>query len=95
MQIELGVQVEDQVTGLIGIAVARTCWLNGCVRITLQPKVDKDGKDMATVCVDEIQCKVVGEGVVGVVTSRDFVAEAVAAPAGDRPSPTRAADPTP
>ena len=92
MQIELGVQVKDQVTGLTGIAVARTCWLNGCVRITIQPVIDKEGKDTPSICVDEIQCMVVGDGVVGMLAAP--TPAAAAAPAGDRPSATRQPDPT-
>ena len=95
MQIELGVQVKDQVTGLTGIAVARTCWLNGCVRITVQPKVDKEGKDVSTVCVDEFQCTVSGGGVSGALAAPVSPAAAAGARAGDRPSPTRQPDPTP
>lgn len=36
--IELGDKVEDRVTGLVGIAVARVEYLNGCVQFCVQPR---------------------------------------------------------
>jgi hypothetical protein len=44
--IVLGDEVKDTVTGFSGVAVARTKWMFGCDRITIQPKAkkDKDGK---------------------------------------------------
>jgi len=43
--IELGDRVKDPVTGYQGIAHAITTWINGCVRVAVQPeKLDKDGK---------------------------------------------------
>lgn len=44
MSIQLGDEVRDTITGFKGIAVARTNWIHGCARITIQPKVKKDGK---------------------------------------------------
>lgn len=58
--VNLGDKVRDRVTGLEGIAVARTQWLNGCIRIAIQPdKLDKDGKVQDSTYVDEPQCEVV------------------------------------
>lgn len=43
--IELGDRVKDPVTSYQGIAQAITVWMNGCIRIAVQPeKLDKDGK---------------------------------------------------
>jgi len=42
--IELGVQVESNITGFKGIVVSRSEHLNGCNRYWVQPKVGKDGK---------------------------------------------------
>lgn len=40
---QIGDQVRDKVTGFSGIVVARTEWLNGCIRLTVQPeKLTKD-----------------------------------------------------
>jgi hypothetical protein len=41
--IKLGAKVRDTITNFQGIAVARTEWLHGCIRITIQPPVRKDG----------------------------------------------------
>ena len=44
-EINLGDTVKDTVTGFKGMAVARTEWLYGCARITVQPKgTTKDGE---------------------------------------------------
>jgi hypothetical protein len=46
---QLGDLVEDKVTGFTGIVVAETKWLNGCFRLTVQPRgLDKDGKVFQT-----------------------------------------------
>ena len=44
MKIQLGDEVQDTVTGFKGIAVARTSWITGCNRITIQPKADSKNK---------------------------------------------------
>ena len=36
--------MKDSVSGFTGIVVARTEWLHQCVRVTIQPPVDKEGK---------------------------------------------------
>lgn len=59
--IKLGQEVEDIVSGLTGIAIARTEWLNGCTRICVQPKLDKDGKFVDSMDFDEPQLKVINE----------------------------------
>lgn len=57
--IKLGDKVKDSITGFSGIVVARTEWLNGCARITVQPeKTDKDGKVPETHTFDEPQLTV-------------------------------------
>lgn len=43
--VELGDRVKDPVTGFSGIANAIVVWLNGCIRVAVQPeKLDKDGR---------------------------------------------------
>lgn len=42
--IKLGERYRDRVSGLEGIAVCETRYMNNCVRIGLQPPVDKNGK---------------------------------------------------
>lgn len=54
--INLGDQAKDAVTGFEGICIARTLWLNGCVRVSLQSmKLDKDGKPQDGQTFDEPQ----------------------------------------
>lgn len=56
--IKLGSKVRDKITGVAGIAIARTEWLNGCARITIQPQELKDGKPVDFTTVDEPQLEV-------------------------------------
>jgi len=64
-RINLGDRVEDTVTNFRGIAVARTEWLYGCVRIAVQPeKLDeKTGKPLEDQVFDEPQLRVLDAGV--------------------------------
>ena len=54
--IKLGMKVRDTVSGFEGIVTAITEWLNGCVRVSVQPRVDKDGKmpDNVTFDVEQL-----------------------------------------
>lgn len=53
--IELGDKVKDPITGFKGTAVARSTYLYGCVRISVQGPVDKDGNVPEWVHFDEPQ----------------------------------------
>lgn len=58
--IELGDRVRDPVTGFQGIASSMTTWLNGCIRVAIQPeKLDKDGKVADERYFDQAQLRVV------------------------------------
>ena len=50
--ITLGDLVKDSVTGFTGIVVARTEWLHGCVRMSVQPQKLVDGKIVDTATFD-------------------------------------------
>ncbi len=52
-------EVKDIVTGFSGIVVAKTEWLNGCVRIGLQNAILKDGLPMDVQWIDEEQLELV------------------------------------
>jgi hypothetical protein len=52
LTVELGTKAKDTVTGFEGIAIARFIYLNGCVRIELQPPA-KDNKLVDPACFDE------------------------------------------
>lgn len=60
----LGRLARDVVSGFEGIIECRSEWLNGCFRIQLAPKVDKDGKLRDSSCFDAEQIEVLPEQVV-------------------------------
>lgn len=51
-EIELGDKVKDKITGYVGIAVARTEFLNGCVQYSVAGKVGKDNKMQDEIGID-------------------------------------------
>lgn len=53
--VHLGDSVRDTVTGLRGIVIGVVEYLYGCRRLVVQPLVDKDGKYVEAVYVDEPQ----------------------------------------
>ena len=57
--IKLGHKVRDTITGGEGLAVGRTEWLYGCVRIVIQPEGSKDGVPFEVFTADEPQLEVV------------------------------------
>jgi len=60
MRINVGDTAKDTITGFAGAVVARTEWLNGCARITLQPtKLSKEGKTIEAETFDETQVALV------------------------------------
>jgi predicted extracellular nuclease len=62
--VRLGVLCKDIVTGFEGIAIAKTEWLSGCVRFTLQPQdISKEGAPKDSQAFDVEQLVVVGNGV--------------------------------
>lgn len=67
-QLELGALVKDKVTGFKGKIIARTEWLYGCRRYTVQPEgINKEGKLFDTANFDEDSLEVVKSGVSGTV----------------------------
>lgn len=57
--IALGDTARDVVTGFEGVVVAITTWLNGCVRLALQPRALKDGKPIESQSFDVEQLELV------------------------------------
>jgi len=58
--LEIGDIAKDRITGLEGIVVGITTWLNGCSRVNLKPRsLDKDGKPLESSCFDEKDCLLV------------------------------------
>ena len=58
-EIKLGDKVKDIYTGFVGIAVARTEFINGCVQYSVAGKVGKDNKYPEEMGIDESSLKVV------------------------------------
>lgn len=63
MEFRLGTRVRDKVTGIEGILTARSEFLNGCVRYTFQPPLDKEGKAPDERWVDVGQLEQVDDGI--------------------------------
>ena len=61
-QIQLGDEVKDIVSGFTGIATAKTEFLNGCVRVSIDPPVDKEGKHVDGRWFDQEQVEVIQRG---------------------------------
>jgi hypothetical protein len=61
---ELGDLAKDTITGIQGVVVAITYWLNGCVRLQLQPREHKEGKPAEPCGFDVEQVELVERGVV-------------------------------
>ena len=53
--IGLGDTVKDTISGLIGIVVHRTEYLNGCVQFGVQPKYDKKKNEISNWSIDSEQ----------------------------------------
>lgn len=84
-KIQLGQKVRDTLSGVVGTVIARTEWLYGCLRITIQPSGEKDGVPLDAFVIDEPQAALI----------EDTVADPAVAPAhGPRTDPGRAPDPT-
>lgn len=87
--VHLGDRVKDPITGVNGIAVGRTEWLYGCVRVSVQPEgLTKDGKAFEQLGFDEPQLEVIKRGA---VKRNEYPAQK---PGGPRDEPSRRADVT-
>lgn len=94
MTIKLGQKVRDRITGFIGIAIARTEWINGCIRIAVQAPVDKDGKHTDALSFDEPQVEVLdAQNILAVPEEAQHKAAKKKAVGGPYPEPKRAAAP--
>lgn len=60
--INLGDKVKHRYSGFEGIATARTHYISGCDRISISPKVKKDGTLGDTCSFDEPEVDVVKKG---------------------------------
>lgn len=82
MTINLGDKVKDSISGFSGIVTGRFLYLNGCVRINVDPDhLDKDGKSLDGHVFDENQLELMQAKV------HEPFAAASAGPGGPRPDP--------
>jgi hypothetical protein len=89
-RIKLGDEVKDMISGYRGIAVAVTTWLNGCVRVTIQPEgVTKEGATRAAESFDEEQLQLVKAGKVQPVSNAPPAEVPRAKAGGPKPEPRR------
>ncbi len=58
-EIKLGDKVRCTLSGFVGIAVAKTEFINGCIQWSVLPKVDKGNKPVEEVGIDEKSLEVV------------------------------------
>lgn len=86
MRIELGSTCRDIITGFEGVVIARTEWLTGCARVTLQPRALHEGKPVESQCFDEAQ--------VDVIDTQERLVFPPNEDGGPRPAPSRHRDPT-
>lgn len=64
MDIKLGDRAKDSITGFDGVVIARTEWLNGCIRLTIQPeKIGEDGKPIEACTFDSNQIELLQQKV--------------------------------
>lgn len=89
MEIVLGCLAKDTVTGFTGIVSSRTEWLNGCIRIGLQPRELKDGKPIESQAFDIEQLEYVGPGMNPEPGIAGRVRRVFARTGGDRPDADR------
>lgn len=62
--VQLGDKGKCKITGFTGIVTSMSTWLNGCIRVGLQPQEMKDGKPQDTQHYDIGQVEVVERAVV-------------------------------
>ena len=61
MQIEMGQEVKDKITGFSGYVVGICRYITGCDQILVQPKVKKDGEFVESRWVDDMRLKATGK----------------------------------
>ncbi len=56
--VNLSDQVKDKITGFKGTVVGKVEYINGCVKYSVQPKIDKDGKMPDSIWIDEQELEI-------------------------------------
>jgi hypothetical protein len=83
----LGRMATDRITGFKGVVTSSTEWLNGCVRVTLQPRHLHEGKPVESQVFDIEQIVILEN------EASDLEDLLFSGTGGDRPRVERAKDP--
>jgi len=59
--IKLGDKVKCKLSGFIGVACARTEFINGCIQYEVLPKAKKSGEMPESVGIDEQSLEIIGK----------------------------------
>lgn len=86
----LGCKVRDIITGCEGVIIAKTDWINGCHRITVQPLILKDGRPADGITFDVQQVIVFSPPLEGLA----LPAPSTKMPGGPFAEPVNMQDPT-
>ena len=89
VRINPGDRAKDIISGYEGIAICRTEWIYGCVRVSLQAEETQEGKPVEAFTFDEAQLKLIKAQAIKSPNAGVTQAEA---PAGDRPNAVRRPD---
>ena len=65
MAVTLGTVVKDAITGFEGVAISRTEYLYGCVRIAVEPQALQEGRPIEAQYFDEQRLDASSAAVVG------------------------------
>lgn len=60
--VNLGDEVRDTISGFRGVVVSKHYYLQGCCRVSVQPKVNKEGKLPGSETFDEPLLKLIEKG---------------------------------
>jgi hypothetical protein len=81
MQVELGQEVKDSITGFFGLATGRVEYITGCNQVLVQPQCKPDGEYIENRWFDEDRLSVINGTV--------FALPRATANGPDKPAPRR------
>lgn len=61
--IELGDKVKDVISGMVGVVISRTQYINGCIQYGVQPPFKTGATEMPSWNVDEKQLTIISKKV--------------------------------
>lgn len=81
----LGARVKHRITGLTGIAIGFTQYMNGCNKVHVQPEALHEGKPLDTVWFDEQEVETLALGAFEPTPNADVPAASVGGPMSNKP----------